>query len=93
MHDVGMALKTRLFEMETNKRAKRRADEMSRRQKEAHEDMAKAAQTHDRANVFDNNLSSLFMKWSANLLRQSTLFVTMKELVNLDHTTTYFFSH
>jgi hypothetical protein len=82
MHDVGMTLKTRLFEMETNKRAKRRADELSRRQKEAHEDMTKASQSHDRTNVFDNTLSSLFMNWATNLWRQSTLFVTMKELVS-----------
>ncbi|KAJ3388842.1 EF-hand calcium-binding domain-containing protein 5 [Lobulomyces angularis] len=81
MHEAGMQLKSRLFELETNKRAKKRAEELLRKQEEAHEKMIKAAQDYERQRTFEQILPAIFAKWSTKLWRQQPGFLLRDEVL------------
>lgn len=82
LKNVATKLKTRNFELETSKRAKMKADEIARRQKEQEEMQARIVQEQARNAAIEDVLPDIFEKWAFNLLRSSDdLYVTKKELV------------
>lgn len=83
IHKVGVELKRRLFDLETNRRAKARAEELARKQKEAQDRMIKIAQDQERQRTFDELLPTIFDKWTESLLRQSLEFITREEIVRV----------
>jgi hypothetical protein len=82
--EVTSQLKTRNFDIETNKRAKLRAEEISRKQKDQEEIVLKIANEQGRSNLVKEILPQVFNDWTASLLRSvDNAFLKRSEVVSV----------
>lgn len=79
---IASKLKTRHFDLETTRRAKARAEELSRKQKEQEQIILKIAHEHEIQKIFAEVLHHVYDEWAKNLLRpRKALFLLRKEVV------------
>ncbi|KAI8915257.1 hypothetical protein DFJ77DRAFT_461843 [Powellomyces hirtus] len=76
-------LKDRLFELEDDRRAKVRADEMQRRQDEDRAMRIRSAQVAERHRSFHELLGTVFKKWTAKLWRPQPGYVLQSEMLDV----------
>ncbi|KAI9202222.1 uncharacterized protein BJ171DRAFT_628618 [Polychytrium aggregatum] len=81
MHTVNIQLKARLFELETNNRARKRAEELARIREEARRQALRTAQMEERRRMFIELLENTFRSWTAKLWRVSPGFLFHEELM------------
>ncbi|KAJ3196481.1 EF-hand calcium-binding domain-containing protein 5 [Irineochytrium annulatum] len=81
MTQIGDHLKARLFELQTNRRARLRADELARKREDERELRAQSQRMEEKRTLFTELLSTIFKKWSLKNWRLSPGFILKTELI------------
>ncbi|KAJ3091931.1 EF-hand calcium-binding domain-containing protein 5 [Quaeritorhiza haematococci] len=79
---VSAKLKSKLFELDTIKQARRRQEELNRKQQELQQNLQKAALEKERNRSFTELLTTIFRKWCLKLWRGNPGFLSHGEIVD-----------
>jgi hypothetical protein len=81
MSTITTTLKGRLFELQTNYKAKNRAEDLARRRENERKIQALTQQVLEKRTLFTQLLSTVFRKWTARLWRVVNGFIFKNEMV------------
>ena len=84
MNTITTTLKGRLFEFQTNHKAKSRAEDLARRRENERKVQALTQQVLEKRTLFTQLHSTVFKKWTTRLWRVVNGFVLKNEMVTIN---------